>query len=56
MNNTIESCSYSNSQYDIPGHLFLINGWEERNPTPNNSILTLAIPRNEYGGEYDHNR
>jgi hypothetical protein len=48
-NQLIESCSYSNPEYSVPGHLFLVNDWEERNPTPDSGVLTLAIRRNEYG-------
>ncbi len=40
-NAKIESCSYSNPEYSIPGHLFLTNDWEERNPTPHSGVLTL---------------
>ena len=32
-NQVIESCSHSNPEYSVPGHLFLVNDWEERNPT-----------------------
>ena len=48
-NQMIESSSYSIPEYSVPGRLFLINNWEERNPTTNSGVLTLAIPRNEYG-------
>ena len=48
-NQMIESSSYSIPEYSVPGRLVLINNWEERNPTPNSGVLTLAIPRNEYG-------
>ena len=48
-NQMIESSSYSIPEYGVPGHLFLVNDWEGRTPTPNNGVLTLVIPRNEYG-------
>ena len=40
-NAKIESFSYSNPEYSIPGNLFLANDWEERNPTPHSGVLTL---------------
>jgi len=46
-NQVIDSCSYSNPEYSIPGNLFLVNDWEERNPTPNCQILTLWIKPDE---------
>jgi hypothetical protein len=42
MNETIESCSFANLEYNVPGNLFLINGWEERNPIPNCGVLVLT--------------
>ena len=46
-NEQIDSCSYSNPEYSIPGNLFLVNDWEERNPTPNSEIITLWIKPDE---------
>ena len=47
INEKIESSSYSNPEYSIPGNLFLVNDWEERNPNPNCGILTLWIKHDE---------
>lgn len=38
------SCSYS-QETRIPGHLFLVNDWEELNPTPNSGALSLWVPK-----------
>tara|TARA_E500000178_G_C16896379_1_gene695987 strand:+ start:250 stop:408 length:159 start_codon:yes stop_codon:yes gene_type:complete len=42
MTKEIESCSFSTSDYNIPGNLILKNDWE-KNPTPNCGVLTLWI-------------
>ena len=47
INEKIESSSYSNPEYSIPGNLFLVNDWEERNPNSNCGILTLWIKHDE---------
>ena len=42
MNETIESCSFAINEYNVSGNLFLVNGWEQRNPTLNCGSLTLT--------------
>ena len=37
----IENSSSYSPDTKVPGHLFLWNKWETRNPTPNSGNLTL---------------
>jgi hypothetical protein len=43
MNKQTESCSVSIPEYNIPGNLFLVNDWQEINPTPNCGVITLWV-------------
>jgi len=43
----LESCSFASDDYSIKGDLFLVNDWEERNPTPHSGVLTLRKDYNE---------
>jgi hypothetical protein len=43
----LKSCSFASDDYSVPGHLFLVNNWEERNPAPHSGVLTLRKDYNE---------